>query len=268
MEQDQQANERSVELNQIKDQEKSEPNNSDGSLVSSPQTKEEMQQQTPEKSQPRSALIPFETTKDGLLVGSTFEQEYRLARAYAASGLMPKGLNTPEKVLVAVQLCRELGLPPMSSVSKIMVLNGSASIFGDLPLALVMKSGKMTAFKESWTYDKEGCAISAQCYTKRKDIEIETTREFSLQDAKLAGLIGGNIWTKYPKRMLQFRARTWALKDTFPDVLSGVSIGEWDMNAMEVNGKIEGSTRRNSSADKFNEDYLDDEKAKDQEPRA
>lgn len=220
--------------------------------VEQPQQAELSTQKQPDQRLPAQ----LDARESGVLIGSSLEQEYRLARAYSASGLMPKGLNTPEKVLVAIQLCRELGLPPMSSVSKIMVLNGSAAIFGDLPLALVMRSGKMLAFKETWQKDDKGNVVGATCYTKRKDIEIETTREFTLEDAKTAGLFGNNVWQKYPARMLQFRARSWALKDTYPDVLGGCLLGEYDLNAMEVNGRIEGSTRRNS-ADTFNREYAD-----------
>ena len=33
-------------------------------------------------------------------------------------------------------------------------------------------------------------------------------------------------WYKYPKRMLQMRARSWALRDTFADILAGFSTVE------------------------------------------
>ncbi len=43
------------------------------------------------------------------------------------------------------------------------------------------------------------------------------------KDAKRAGLWGkGGPWTAYPKRMLQMRARGFALRDAFPDVLKGM----------------------------------------------
>jgi hypothetical protein len=33
-------------------------------------------------------------------------------------------------------------------------------------------------------------------------------------------------WTNYPKRMLQMRARSWCLRDVYPDVLRGVHVAE------------------------------------------
>jgi hypothetical protein len=191
--------------------------------------------------------------EDGTLVGSSFEEQFRLARAYHASGLMPKGLNSPEKVLVAMQLCRELGLPPMTSIGKICVINGTASLFGDLPLALVMKSGLIESIKEEQTIE------GAVCTVKRKGME-SLCRSFSLVDAKQADLLGKGPWKQYTKRMLQMRARTWALKDAFPDILGGIFVSEYDANAyVTTSGEVVGESK-NNLASELNETFLEESK--------
>jgi hypothetical protein len=51
--------------------------------------------------------------------------------------------------------------------------------------------------------------------------------KFTVADAKKAGLWGKTgPWTQYPKRMLQMRARGFALRDAFPDVLKGLVTAE------------------------------------------
>jgi hypothetical protein len=65
-----------------------------------------------------------------------------------------------------------------------------------------------------------------ECCVKRSSYPAETVRQFTIDDAKKAGLWGNNTWAKYPKRMLQMRARGFALRDTFADALSGVSMRE------------------------------------------
>ena len=176
--------------------------------------------------------------ESGVLVGSTVDEQYRLAKAYFQSGLMPKGLNSPEKVMVAMQVLYELGLPPMTSIGKVCVVNGTASIFGDLPLALVLRSGKLSEIKEH-LFNKEGEVIALENETDyygasitvtRKEPNVTLTRQFTIEDAKKAGLWGKNVWASYPKRMLQMRARGHALKDLFADVLMGISILEYDHN--------------------------------------
>jgi hypothetical protein len=57
--------------------------------------------------------------------------------------------------------------------------------------------------------------------------EPEQSRTFTDQDAEKAGLKGKpGPWTQYPKRMRQLRARAFALRDVFPDVLRGLPVAE------------------------------------------
>jgi len=210
----------------------------------------------PRKSEVLPAIVADER---GLLRGTNLDQEYRLAKAYCMSGLMPKGLNTPEKVLVGLQLCRELNLPPVTSLGKIMVFNGTPAIFGDLPPAVVFKSGKAEYILDSFE-DKDGQPYAAVCRAKRKGMDMEITRRFTIDDAKRAGLMSKEPWQKYPRRMLQCRARAWVLKDLFPDVLSGVAIAEYDLNVTVENGQIVGESGE-TVAEKLNRAYLKEDEA-------
>lgn len=224
----------------------------------------EPQPKTEEKSAEKRDIQTVEANDRGLLIGSNIEQQYRLAKYYHASKLMPKGLDTPEKVLVAVQVCRELNLPPMTSISKVAVINGTPSIFGDLPLALVMRSGLLESFQETWSHDPGTHSVSgARCECKRKGIPTSTVREFTVTDAKKAGLWGkSGPWTLYPSRMLQMRARSWCLKDLFADVLLGIAIAEYDMNAIIDNSGnvVQGAPEKTSSmAEELNGKYLTQE---------
>src|SRR3546814_17968193 len=48
-----------------------------------------------------------------------------------------------------------------------------------------------------------------------------------MDDAKKAGRAGKQgPWSQYPQRMLQMRARAWAMRDGFADVLKGIGIAE------------------------------------------
>jgi len=62
----------------------------------------------------------------------------------------------------------------------------------------------------------------AVCIARRKGRKAVTYR-FGIDDAKRAGLWGKQgPWAQYPKRMMQMRARGFALRDAFPDVLRGL----------------------------------------------
>jgi len=151
---------------------------------------------------------------------------WRLACIMAKSGMMPKGLETPESVAVATQMGLEVGLSPMAAVQNIAVINGRPSIWGDSALALVRASGKLKSFNERFEGKPYESDFQAVCKATRTNGE-ETERSFSVQDAKEAGLWGkAGPWTQYKKRMLQMRARSWTLRDGFGDVLKGLRVAE------------------------------------------
>jgi len=164
------------------------------------------------------AAVPFIEGRG--LVPKDFDGMYRLAQIMAASGLMPKGLERPESAFVALQLGFELGMTPMQSIQNIAVINKRPVVWGDTMLALVRQSGLMVSFEER--EEGEGEGLRCTCIVKRKGDEKHIARTFSIKKAKTAGLMGKDSWRSYPDRMCQMRARSWALRDGFPDVLKGI----------------------------------------------
>lgn len=201
--------------------------------------------------------LPIEASEGGVLVGNTFEQQYRLARVYLASGMMPKAFNTEAKIVVGMQVCHELGLKPMTSISQIMIMNGTPSIFGDLPISLAFQSGKLEKYEDK-EEDKDGQPYSWTFTAWRKGFGAPVSRTFTMDDARRANLLRNDVWSKYPKRMLQCRARAWVLKDLFPDALKGIAILEYDMNAT-VDGQgnlVGGDAPVNNVAAELNKKFL------------
>lgn len=149
----------------------------------------------------------------------TLDDAWRFSTCLAKSGLAPKGIETPEAILIAVQMGAELGLAPMQSMQNIAVINGRPAIYGDAALALVRGSGLLAEYKQG--VSGEGDKRKASVTVQRKG-EDPITQEFSVADAKKAGLWGkSGPWTQYPDRMLVWRARGFALRDAFGDVLKG-----------------------------------------------
>jgi hypothetical protein len=138
------------------------------------------------------------------------------------STMVPKAYQKkPEDVLVAVQWGYELGLAPLQALQNIATINGKPSVYGDAAMALVQNSPVCEDVKEY--FEGEGTSNPiAVCVAKRKN-RTEVISKYSVEDAKRAGLWNKQgPWTQYPKRMLQMRARGFALRDAFPDVLKGL----------------------------------------------
>lgn len=130
------------------------------------------------------------------------------------------GKPNAAKIAVGIMHGMELGLTPMAALQSIAVVNGQPALWGDGLMAVVQASGLLEALHEDVT--GEGKNMVAVCKVRRKGM-TDATRTFSMEDAVKAGLSGKQgPWSQYPKRMLQLRARAFALRDTFADVLRGM----------------------------------------------
>lgn len=148
-----------------------------------------------------------------------------LAEKFSKCGdMIPKEFqNNAEKCFAAIYKGATLGLDAFTSLQKIAIINGRATIWGDTALAVVRNSGLLDYLHEE-LIGEEGKLI-ARCSVRRVG-EAEYVSEFSQADAVKAGLWASNVWAKYPKRMLKYRARAYALRDIFPDVLEGLYLKE------------------------------------------
>ena len=170
--------------------------------------------------------IPIEAGARPLaIVPTNMDQVARMAKMIVDSGLAPKGLETPQKVAVAIMHGLEIGLTPMTALQRIAVVNGRPTIWGDAAIGLVRGSGLCEWIKETIT--GTGDARTATCEAKRKGEPATIIRSFSVSDAKKAGLWAkGGPWQQYPDRMLMMRGRAFALRDGFADVLGGLYLKE------------------------------------------
>jgi hypothetical protein len=156
----------------------------------------------------------------------TFDDAMRFGKMVADSEFAPKDFRgKPASCVLAIQAGAEIGLSPMQALQSIAVVNGRPSVFGDAALAVCKASPVCEFVWEQVT--GEGDGMVAMCQAKRKGYEKATTVHFCVADAKKAGLWGkAGPWSQYPKRMLQMRARGFALRDAFPDVLRGLVTAE------------------------------------------
>lgn len=164
------------------------------------------------------------------LMPVSVQDKLAMAECLAKSGLMPKNITTPQQVFVALQWGHELGLSPMVAINNVVVINGKPTLSTDIMHALIRANPEYGGCK--WL-----------CLSEEK-AEVEITRNshgisetflgsFTIQQAQKAGLTGKDVWIKYPQRMLKHRALSYALRDAFPDVLSGIYTAD-EMDSAEM----------------------------------
>jgi hypothetical protein len=166
-----------------------------------------------------TALAPM-TGPRGVALRDTADIE-RFATIVYKSTLVPKEYrNNLADVFGIIAFGMELGLNPMQSIQNIAFINSKPSVYGDMLLGLVEASGLLESFDEVDPDEAFRTGV-ARCTLKRRG-RPPITRTFTREMAETAKLWTKDIWRAYPGRMLQMRARSWALRDAFSDVLKGL----------------------------------------------
>lgn len=163
----------------------------------------------------------------------TMADVWTLAQMYHAAGMLPRGVKTAAQLMIILTAGAELGFGPTWALRNVASFNGQAMVHSDGPISLVMRSGLMEWQRSGHTGPVGRDDHAAWFEVKRKGVEEPVRRSFSVAEAKQAGLWGKDIWKAYPARMLLMRARAYALRDLFADVLGGIGILEEHLGASE-----------------------------------
>jgi len=190
---------------------------------------------------------------------------FLMAEAVCNARMNPPGLDTPQKVTVAILHGLEVGMNPMAALQSIAVINNRPCLFGDGMIGVVRASGLLEDIEE--TYNQE--TMTATCTAKRKGQKTPITRSFGKEDAIAAGLwlIGTNPtekqmmkpWFRYPERMQAARARSWCLRDGFADALKGLSSKEEVEEMIDITPSISDSLSGSTDAPGFRPGGVDAE---------
>lgn len=143
----------------------------------------------------------------------------RQLNALIEGGFLPKGC-TKEEAFARVVAGASMNMRPIQSLSGIAMINGKPTLHSDSIPCSVMASGLVNGMKYKFT--GEGDTLACTFYVRRKGIEDYQEWTYSMEDAKKAGLLSNPVWQKHTKKMLFNRARTWCLRNTFPDVIGNV----------------------------------------------
>jgi hypothetical protein len=192
-------------------------------------------------SSPPSSASPKSTPVNRSLVavsdrGLRFQSMAELiefSKILARSQFVPKSLSDPADVFAALCFALELDLPPVTALQNLAVINGRVSMFGDLAKGLIDRSGLCEDYSQQYVGDPNSDDYKCVVRSKRRGRADYIESEFSVRDAKVAGLWDKKSesgkpspWILYPKRMLMWRARAFNLRDNFPDILRGLPCAE------------------------------------------
>jgi hypothetical protein len=147
----------------------------------------------------------------------TLKSMFDMSDALYKSGLLPNHIKSPQAAFAVIQKGLELGIPPMYSMSNIIVIQGKPTANAELMLALIYRDHGDNAIQFS-----ESSSTKCTVLYRRKAWASPLSHSFTIEEAKTAGLLSNQTWQKYPKAMLRARCISAVARLAFPDSIGGM----------------------------------------------
>ena len=132
------------------------------------------------------------------------------------SGLLPSSVKSAEAALAIIMFGRERNLTAMQSLTTIYIVEGKPAMSSDLMAAKVLESG-LAEYFEFAESTPEKCTF----VTRRKG-RPERSITWTIEQARQAGVVGKDVWKKYPAAMLRHRAASDLARAIYPEVVLGL----------------------------------------------
>ena len=135
------------------------------------------------------------------------------------SGLF-QAFKSPQAILVAVMLGRDLGMPgAVTALNSIHVIQGRPTLKTETMVALVNRSGRADYLKMV-ELTEERCVVKTH---KKGDPDPDpTVVTFTIEHAKKMGLLSRDQWQKQPETMLMWRAYAKIIRAVYPEITMGL----------------------------------------------
>ena len=168
------------------------------------------------------------------VIPKDYEDVLRFAGLIHGAGLAPKGFDTPAKCAIGILTNLEQGRPAITGLQDLAIINGKCGTYGNAITAKITSSGLMdkdypvetetgTPYEDDWTFT----------YTVKRKGRPAVTGRWTWIDSKRAGFDNPTTkdgrkdiwspWTRFTRRMMQWKARSFVNQDEFGDILRGMT---------------------------------------------
>lgn len=169
-----------------------------------------------------------------------------LSQKLIGSKALPNTIQNGAQLSMVLMAGYEAGMTPMEAINSFYIVNGKVTIWGQAVIRMLRRSGWSLEWPES-TPTKATVTI-----TKGNE---QATESYTIEEAKMAGLLHKNPWKNHPTEMLRHKAIARAVRFTCPEVLNGHYVTEEiDGDAVVVDAKkeVEKKTLPQKTKDAFN----------------
>jgi len=172
-----------------------------------------------------------------------------LANNAVKSG-MYKDIENAEQAVMKLICGRELGLSPLFSLQKLLIVNGQITCMGEVIIykwreqgytwqrIFYNKNGEDVELPTTQDKNIYGCGIilwSPQGKLLTRDVDGNAKPcTFDMGRASIAGLTRKDNWQKYPDRLLFYRAVAFCARDYTPGITGGMTTTEEMQDVVEL----------------------------------
>lgn len=167
--------------------------------------------------QPRdTAVMP------GLNSNSSWELAQRIAKAFAASDLVPMQYRgNLANCIVALEMANRMGASPLQVMQNLYIVHGNPGWSSKFLIACFNQCGRFSAMRYEWSADRASC----RAWTVEKSTgERIDGPAVSMQMAKDEGWStkSGSKWKTMPELMLMYRAAAFLIRTYAPEISMGL----------------------------------------------
>lgn len=170
-----------------------------------------------------------------------FELAQRKAQIYAKSSLVPKEYqNNIGNVLIAENMARRMGADTLMVMQNLYVVHGKPGWSATFLIASFNSNGRFSAIKYRFVGEanKPDWGCQAYCTETATGEEIEGTT-ITWEMALAEGWVNkaGSKWKTMPEQMFRYRAATFLIRSTAPEIGMGLLTKE-ELEDMPSNGRV------------------------------
>jgi len=174
-----------------------------------------------------AANLPAPTAGTTALMAWAQEADlaYQMAQKLANTSFVPQSLRgKPGDITAAILAGQELGLKPMATLKSIDIIQGTPALRAHAMRGILQAQGHEIELVES---TDTHCKMRG----RRKDSEAWQEVEWTIDRARLMGLLGKDQWKKNPKGMLVARATGDICRLIASDALHGMPYASEELDS-------------------------------------
>lgn len=140
------------------------------------------------------------------------QEKLNFAQLMLNTKMVPAHFKSPADILAAILYGQELGFSPMQSLQSVTVIQGKPALDAYSLKAKILQAGGVI---KTIKWDNQICEL------KGIRGDWEEVVNYTIEDARIAGLAGKDNWKRMPKEMLYARAVSKLGRNQWADVLKG-----------------------------------------------